>query len=82
MASNIAFIIFSAVDCAKFAYEWETTNTSGNCKDLIVVYRWASMPNLVTDLVTILLPLPVVWRLNTTRAQKVGLTVTFSIGCT
>ena len=82
VVSNIAFIITSAVDCPSSAYAWHTTGTSERCGDLLVMYRWASMPNLATDFVTILLPLPVTWHLHMTRAQKMGLTITFMIGCT
>ena len=82
VASNIVFIVLSAVNCTPAVEAWHETGTSGNCVDLLVVYRWASMPNLVTDVVTILLPLPVIWKLQLSRAQKVGLTVTLGIGCT
>ena len=82
VASNIVFIVLSAVNCTPAVEAWHETGTSGNCVDLLVVYRWASMPNLVTDVVTIVLPLPVIWKLQLSRAQKIGLTFTLMIGCT
>ena len=80
--SNVTFIIMSGTDCSPFAYKWDKSIPNGHCVDLLAVYRWVSIPNLVTDLITIVLPLPVIWRLHTGRAQKIGLTITFLTGCT
>ncbi|KAL2041445.1 hypothetical protein N7G274_005827 [Stereocaulon virgatum] len=44
-------------------------------------YRYISIPNLVTDVVILILPLHVVWHLHAGVAQKIGLTVTFMTGC-
>ena len=80
--SNIIFIIVASTDCTPFAYKWDKKIPNGHCLDQLAIYRWANMPNLITDLVTIFLPLPTIWRLHTSRAQKIGLTITFLIGCT
>ena len=44
------------------------------------MYKYWSVPNIVTDVVMLILPMPVIWRLKISRAQKAGLTVTFLLG--
>ncbi|KAF5694243.1 integral membrane protein [Fusarium denticulatum] len=37
--------------------------------------------NILTDLVVAILPLPVIWRLNLRRSQKIALSAVFGLGC-
>ena len=39
-----------------------------------------SSQNAITDLVMLVLPLPSIWHLNTTRSKKIGLTIVFLTG--
>ncbi|KAL8818167.1 MAG: hypothetical protein Q9191_008000 [Dirinaria sp. TL-2023a] len=48
--------------------------------DLIGAYRWASLPNLITDIIMLILSLPLVWKLHIGTSQKVGLSLTFLTG--
>jgi hypothetical protein len=45
-----------------------------------MIYTWFSIPNLVTDVAMLALPLPAIWTLKMSRGQKVGLTLTFLTG--
>lgn len=66
--------------CTPVAYSWDKKIPGGHCGDLMATYRWASLPNLITDVAMLLLPLPVIWNLHTGLSQKIGLTVTFVTG--
>ncbi|KAK2678089.1 hypothetical protein RAB80_006829 [Fusarium oxysporum f. sp. vasinfectum] len=37
--------------------------------------------NILTDLVVAILPLPVIWKLNLCRSQKIALSTVFGLGC-
>lgn len=37
--------------------------------------------NLITDIMILLLPQPVIWKLHMTRSRKNGVVVAFSLGC-
>ncbi|MCJ1438932.1 hypothetical protein MMC27_008322 [Xylographa pallens] len=76
----ITNIILSSLLCQPYAFNWDKTILGGSCIDLIAVYRWVSIPNLVTDMAILALPLPIIWRLHTNRRQKIGLTITFLTG--
>ncbi|RAH85539.1 hypothetical protein BO86DRAFT_395840 [Aspergillus japonicus CBS 114.51] len=52
----------------------------GQCFDTKAFYRWMSFPNIVTDIVMLVLPLPMVHRLHTSHAQKIGLGIIFATG--
>lgn len=41
---------------------------------------YTSVPNIVTDILMLLLPMPVVWRLHVPRSVKLGIALTFLVG--
>jgi hypothetical protein len=75
----IAWII-QGVFCTPVRYFWDKSITDGHCMNFNkqeVIFRWISFPNIVTDVAMLILPLPVLWKLHTSRNQKIGLTITF-----
>ena len=66
--------------CKPIAFNWDKTIPGGHCGNIMGAYIWASFPNILTDVVMLLLPLPVIWNLHTSRSQKLGLTLTFLVG--
>ena len=66
--------------CKPIAYSWNTTIPGGYCGDIMASYRWASLPNLITDAAILLLSLSVIWKLHIGLSQKIGLTLTFVTG--
>ncbi|TVY83364.1 hypothetical protein LSUE1_G002843 [Lachnellula suecica] len=80
IANLLACIIVNAVACRPFAFQWDKTIPGGECLNLPVVYTWFSIPNLVTDVAMLILPLPVVWNLKISTNQRVGVTITFLTG--
>lgn len=38
---------------------------------------WLTIQDIITDVAMLILPFPFLWRLNTSRNQKIGLTITF-----
>jgi hypothetical protein len=66
--------------CQPFAFKWDKTIPGGKCGDIMGVYRYASIPNIVTDLLILVLPLSSLRKLNTNKMRKVGIFVTFLMG--
>ena len=66
--------------CRPFAYTWDKSIPGGHCGDIMAAWRWTSLPNIATDVVMLMLPLPAIWNLHITLGQKVGLTLTFLTG--
>lgn len=66
--------------CIPFAANWNPSIPGAKCVDWTKLYRWGILPNVFTDLGILVLPLPIVWNLQTTFRMKLGLTVTFAVG--
>jgi len=43
-------------------------------------YRFTKIPNIATDVAMLAVPLPIVWKLQTSLLQKIGLTLIFMTG--
>ncbi|KNG88224.1 hypothetical protein ANOM_004573 [Aspergillus nomiae NRRL 13137] len=76
---TIATIVGTSLVCRPFSANWDGS-IPGNCGNKKVLYIWASFPNIVTDVILLLLPMPVLWSLNVSQRLKVGLTITFAVG--
>ncbi|KAI9744936.1 MAG: hypothetical protein M1818_001862 [Claussenomyces sp. TS43310] len=66
--------------CQPLSYMWDKTVEGGHCANLNAFFRWISFPNILTDLVMLILPLPFVWKLHASTDQKIALTTTFLVG--
>lgn len=79
-ATGIVCPIMCLNICHPFEYNWNRTIPGGSCVDSHAFYRWSSLPNILTDMAMLVLPLPIVWRLNMSTKLKIGLTVAFATG--
>jgi len=66
--------------CRPFAFNWNKTIPGGYCINTNKSYTYFSIPNLVSDVALVLLPLKPLWKLSVPRSQKIGLMVTFLLG--
>ncbi|TVY71453.1 hypothetical protein LSUE1_G006224 [Lachnellula suecica] len=66
--------------CMPFNYAWNKSVKGGSCFDIDAVYAWATLPTIISDLVILLMPFPMIWSLQLSRKQKMGLTFTFMTG--
>ncbi|KAJ5555276.1 hypothetical protein N7461_003746 [Penicillium sp. DV-2018c] len=75
----IACVTVSIAGCSPVAKFWHTS-LPGHCIDEVAFFRWNGVANMFLDFLVLLLPLPMVWRVNTTRRQKWILTGIFLLG--
>lgn len=66
--------------CRPFKYNWDTTIPGGTCYNKQEFFLWASLPNILTDLVMLAMPIPIVYNLNVSMKVKLGLILTFATG--
>ncbi|KAI1178646.1 hypothetical protein F4777DRAFT_81336 [Nemania sp. FL0916] len=80
---NIVFLItatFSNVFfCTPPAKQWLLT-VPGHCNDATAIYVVLSSIDLGMDIIVILLPMPILWRLHLATAKKISLTIVFGLG--
>ncbi|KAI9833957.1 MAG: hypothetical protein M1826_005862 [Phylliscum demangeonii] len=65
--------------CRRISDGWKIVGL-GECINDVTFFRSTGALNLLADLVILLLPLPVVWRLQLVRKQKLALTAIFALG--
>ena len=76
LAWTIAMELVLAFQCTPVHRAWNQ-GAAGRCLDMSAVYLGSAIPNVLTDLFIIVLPLPLISRLQMTRAQRFGLYVSF-----
>jgi hypothetical protein len=76
----LAAFILSFSICKPFAFQWDHSIPGGKCGDIMGTYAFISVPNITTDLMMLVLPLPALYRLHVDFATKVGLFATFLTG--
>ena len=67
-------------ECRPVAAFWDHTIQGAKCIDLARVTIVSGVLNLMTDVLILCLPIPMVWGLNTTNTQKITLTGIFLLG--
>ncbi|KAF1948503.1 hypothetical protein CC80DRAFT_486023 [Byssothecium circinans] len=72
--------ITSLTICRPFGFNWDKKIRGGKCGDVLGFYRAICVPNLVTDFVVAIMPMPILWDLKVKMTVKIGLALTFLIG--
>jgi hypothetical protein len=81
IASAIATTLVSIFECKPVAFFWDKTIPNGHCPvNSTKFYLWASLPNIITDVMMLILPQPSIWKLHTSRSVKLGISFTFFTG--
>lgn len=80
IAAAVAGIITSLASCRPFSARWETIPSRDKCIDSVSYWQSMSVHNIVTDVAMLILPLPLLWKLQLRRCQKAALTAIFLLG--
>ncbi|KAI0392628.1 hypothetical protein F5Y17DRAFT_435669 [Xylariaceae sp. FL0594] len=79
VAYYIAATIVEGMQCTPRALIWDPT-VQGTCLNTRTVELTSSSVNVVSDLIILLTPQFVIWRLQLSRARKAGVAAIFSVG--
>lgn len=77
------FQITNTFQCAPIHYfwtQWGLNPGKGTCIDTIRYYRYQAMPNILSDIILLILPLSEIWKLQLPRNQKTALSGIFLLG--
>lgn len=74
----ISFILAFSI-CRPFRYFWtQAVNVNdGTCGNVMLFYKFYSIPSLVTDVIMLVVPWPILMKLRMPTSEKVGLILTF-----
>jgi hypothetical protein len=65
--------------CRPFSMNWDST-VQGTCGNRPLTYGLVGAVNIATDIMTLLLPVPTVWKLQMPKRLKIAVTAIFGIG--
>ncbi|KAF5619825.1 integral membrane protein PTH11 [Fusarium tjaetaba] len=77
---NLAILLVVLFRCTPFKKSWDLTILEGSCVDRGAVYVCTAALGILSDLILLIMPLPMILQLQMPRRQKVGLVVLFVIG--
>ena len=78
-ASAIINVFIVGFQCNNPAASWDPTIPGGHCNNIQAHLTYASLPNIITDVAMLVLPIPVVRRLQVALHVKIGLAMTFLV---
>jgi hypothetical protein len=80
VAAMIAFTLVTAFQCQPIAYYWDKTIPGGVCINAPAFWYGHAGWNTATDIVVLILPIPVIKSLQMGRNQKAALIGVFGLG--
>ncbi|KAI1091696.1 hypothetical protein F5B19DRAFT_251599 [Rostrohypoxylon terebratum] len=66
--------------CIPIEYNWDTSIPGGHCINIGQLALVTSILNVLTDVAILILPLPLVWKLNVSQHRRWGLVLLFGLG--
>lgn len=75
----VGMILGTAFNCNPVARNWDTS-LPGNCGPTSSIWIASVVPSVFIDLLVLILPIPRIWAIKTSRSRKVGLSVVFVLG--
>ena len=80
MGCLLGNVLATSLICVRVKALWDTRTGEGHCFHQNAYFRYSTLPNILTDICMLILPLPVIWQMSLSRRDKVGLTLTFGTG--
>ncbi|CAG8943937.1 unnamed protein product [Penicillium salamii] len=76
----VATVFTLSLVCRPIQYNWRNRKIPGSCGDIRKIQYASAGFNMGMDLLVVLLPLPVIWKLRMSSRKKIGVTTAFAIG--
>ena len=76
----LGVLIASILQCVPVAAFWDRKIKNAKCINLAEFSTSTGVTNLLTDVIILCLPMPMVWTLHTNKTQKITLTGIFLLG--
>lgn len=66
--------------CKPISYNWDFKSQKGTCGNIVANSIAGAAVNVCTDLMILLLPMPIIWRLKIPTRSKLSLSFIFGLG--
>jgi hypothetical protein len=71
--------ISAFANCRPLSAFWDNPQHAHCTMDTMTAFRYYSIPNIVTDVIMLIIPGPALWKLNVGTLVKVGVILTFFV---
>ena len=80
ISNGIAYIPTTMTSCRPIEAVWNHTIEDARCNNIKAHYSLACLPNIITDVVILIVPIPIITRLHMSTTVKAGVLATFLSG--
>lgn len=81
VATAVATFIANLIQCVPLEFAWAVKEVAGaHCFNHQLFWSLISLPNIITDIVILALPVPVICKIQLSWKDKIGLILTFATG--
>jgi hypothetical protein len=80
VAYSLALIFALVFACTPIKAAWDVTIPASRCINRPAVYVLLAVLNIATDVMLLIIPIPMVWKLQMPLVQKIGVVIVFIIG--
>ncbi|KAL4883155.1 hypothetical protein BJY04DRAFT_216453 [Aspergillus karnatakaensis] len=77
---SLAFVVALILACSPISRAWDD-GPPGGCMPRTYIYLGTTIANTISDIILILIPIPVVHELHLALIEKVGVMFMFGVGC-
>ncbi|KAJ5477410.1 hypothetical protein N7539_007554 [Penicillium diatomitis] len=76
----IATILAGSLICRPFAFNWDQTIPGGHCGNQVQSFTATGVINLITDVFVLIIPMPLLYKLQMATYKKATLIIVFGLG--
>ncbi|KAF1957835.1 hypothetical protein CC80DRAFT_491187 [Byssothecium circinans] len=81
IATSFAGIIVSVAQCRPFSARWSGEAAMAKyCINSMSYFRWLVFVNMITDVVMLILPIPIIWNIQLGVRERIALILVFALG--
>lgn len=80
IALTTSIFVSDLLQCIPMAFLWDKTIPGGKCMNQQAFFVGSAVMNIISDCAVLVLPIPMVWGMQTNMRKKIALIVLFSLG--
>lgn len=80
IALTVSIFVSDLLQCIPMAFLWDKTIPGGKCMNQQAFFIGSAVMNIFSDCAVLVLPIPMVWGMQTNTRKKVALIFLFSLG--
>lgn len=76
---SLTYLCLIVLECIPISAVWDKSITNPKCLDLHAISVAGAISSMTTDVILMLLPMPVLWTLQISRMKRIGLVFIFAV---